>query len=113
MFIYILHCGGIANLRTKIGISCNPERRATMLRVGTPFNLRLVKYWEIPDADARDIEKEVHALLKPKRVNGEWFRCTDGDAMDAVLKVLYRRRIKRWPSEIEREAAESGSGDVT
>jgi hypothetical protein len=107
MFIYVIFSGNAPMPRSKIGISLNPHARAQDISAGSPWTVRLIKAWEVPADQARSIEKEVHESLKDKRVRGEWFRVTTGTAMQAVLTVLFRRGILRWPSQIEREAREA------
>lgn len=54
----------------KIGWSANPKQRIAALRLANPSRLRLVGMI----AAIRPQETEIHALLKPWRIRGEWYR---------------------------------------
>ncbi|NYS79489.1 MULTISPECIES: GIY-YIG nuclease family protein [Halomonadaceae] len=63
--------GNYGNLRVKIGISANVERRIGQLRTGSPYKLKLMG-WIKPDDD-RTLEKLLHQKYAPVNAHGEWF----------------------------------------
>ncbi len=67
-YIYLIRCGRYF----KIGVADNPAQRLTMLQIGNPHRLVLVKYW--PSINATDEERRIHALLARYHVRGEWFK---------------------------------------
>ena len=81
MNIYIVRA---ANGFHKIGISNNPNRRAEAIATSSPFAVQLAHHVECDPNLARRIEMRAHALLKTKRVNGEWFDCSTAEALEAV-----------------------------
>lgn len=72
-YIYLIRCGKYF----KIGISGNPLKRAESIQTSTPYKTELL-YAERFE-NATEIEKELHQLLKDKRVRGEWFELQKGD----------------------------------
>ncbi len=59
------------NLRIKIGISEEVNRRLKQLQTGSPYELKLMG-WIEPEND-RALEKELHTKYSKERTHGEWF----------------------------------------
>lgn len=69
----------------KIGVSRNPEGRLVQLQAGCPEKLHIVYVCILAD-QARNVEGFAHRLLKKQAVGGEWFNCSEDEAMQAVNK---------------------------
>lgn len=67
-FVYLISAKG-SGLH-KIGYATDVEKRLSSLQTGSGGKLALEKSWPGTRAD----EKALHDLLKPYRINGEWFR---------------------------------------
>lgn len=63
--------GNYGNLRVKIGISINIQRRIRQLQTGSPYDLKLMG-WIEPRND-RDLEKQLHQKYAPVNTHREWF----------------------------------------
>lgn len=57
-----------ASGRVKIGRSQDPRERLHSLQTASPDDLLLLHVWN------RDIESELHALMRPWALRGEWFQ---------------------------------------
>ena len=71
----------------KVGRSDDPARRAHDLQAGHFFTMTVVARVE----HAGRHERAVHAALQDRRIQGpgvEWFRCSLGDALVAIGRVL-------------------------
>ena len=66
--------GSLESGTVKIGRSDNPENRLAKLQTGNPH--KLVLYGFI-DNVSQELESELHRILDPFRLEGEWFRLTD------------------------------------
>lgn len=72
----------------KIGMTKTPQRRLSTLKVGLPFNVRIAHLRWLPDAEtAQLVEQGAHTSLKSKRLNGEWFSCSEEEAITAIEAV--------------------------
>lgn len=71
----------------KIGVSCNPQKRLQTLNGAMPRGgVRLV-YQSGRTEFAYLIEKRIHAVLKDRRLNGEWFDISPEEAMAAIAGI--------------------------
>ena len=69
-YVYLLYCAG----KYKIGFSNNVERRVKQLDT-RPFPLYCVA--KIYSTMAYQVEQEVHRMLEPYKVDGEWYEFDD------------------------------------
>lgn len=70
MFLYVI----TDNKNIKIGIAKDVKKRLACLQTGNAHKLKVYRLVNIPDnIDARKIEKTMHDILSPYRLNGEWF----------------------------------------
>ncbi|MHB2169981.1 GIY-YIG nuclease family protein [Alsobacter sp. R-9] len=67
MFIYIMTSGKFC----KVGISKRPKARRNSMTTASPKPLSL--FASIRSANAAEVERQAHELLKPHRTSGEWF----------------------------------------
>src|SRR5690554_456689 len=65
----------------KVGYSTQPQRRLISLQTGSPYQLSMIGY--VPATIQQ--ERELHALLAPWRVAGEWFQECAGIHLFASL----------------------------
>lgn len=94
-FIYCVEACGLDQV--KIGITRgNPMGRLISLQTGSPVNLKLIAV--IPLSDPLFFERVMHAALRDRRKNGEWFADDDGrirgffiaKSAEAHLRLLKR-----------------------
>jgi hypothetical protein len=57
----------------KVGIAKDVNKRIKSLQTGNPYNLKIYRIVEIPDAYARTIEHDMHCYLYQYKLTGEWF----------------------------------------
>lgn len=69
----------------KIGVSRNPEARLASLQTGCPYHLHIVYVCVVKD-QAYEVEGLAHTLLRGRKIGGEWFECSEGEAIEAVNK---------------------------
>lgn len=80
-WIYIMK--DTANDWIKVGYSNNPKYRESTLQSEKPSIELLAKYW-----GTQDQERAVHRVLDKYRYRGEWFKCTEEIAREAIKRVL-------------------------
>lgn len=93
-FIYAIRC----NEFVKIGIALWPPQRIGEMQVGNPYDLELIRQYRVSTEDAFLIEKNAHAKLSEHSKRGEWFKCSNEEAFDAIetahkiqnSKILYK-----------------------
>ncbi len=90
-FVYAI---GDETGRVKIGWSSDPLRRLTKIRSDCSFPVSLLGVVSATRAQ----EGEVHALLKPWRINREWFRCEG--PVRAFISMLRKPRPEVVEPEI-------------
>lgn len=71
----------------KIGVSRDPEARLSQLQIGCPYELHIAYVCTLQD-QAHDVESFAHMLLGKRAVGGEWFQCSEREAIDAVDKSV-------------------------
>ena len=91
----------ISGQTVKIGWSSAPALRVSKVRSDTPADVRLVGFVE----STVEQEREIHGLLAPFRVFGEWFRLEG--AVVAFVDALRGRGIKA--ASRRSESAEKGA----
>lgn len=81
--VYIIGgtCGPI-----KIGQSTYPPKRLDVLQTSFPYRLWIHHSWEHPAANL--IEKKCHLALTSRRLCGEWFDCSVGDASSMIKRII-------------------------
>lgn len=70
----------------KIGVSCDPEARLKQLQTGCPYKLHIA-YVCILASQAYEVETSAHDILSQQAVGGEWFKCSENQAIDAVNRA--------------------------
>lgn len=70
------------NLRVKIGISANVQRRVNQLQTGSPYLLRLMGWIEANND--RTLEKQLHQKYASENTHREWFSL---DATDVFQEL--------------------------
>jgi Meiotically up-regulated gene 113 len=70
----------------KIGISAHPEIRAKQLQTAYPQRVTVQRTWH--HTNARAVEAEVHRLLAPWRIRGEWFDVSQIRATAAIQRAI-------------------------
>ncbi len=85
MYVYEI---GAGDGLVKVGWSSNVERRLDALQTGSPVTLRVIAAECCgTDCAAKAREKELHKLLAPHRLRGEWFRLNESDLVVHFSKV--------------------------
>lgn len=79
----------------KIGVSCNPEGRLAQLQTGCPHHLHIAYVCVVKD-QAYEVEGFAHMLLGRQAIGGEWFKCSENEAIEAVNRsaASYGKKIK-------------------
>lgn len=70
----------------KIGRACDPEARLASYQTNSPhrdYQLEHTVYFH----DCYSAERELHARLESRRLNGEWFRLTVDEAVDQINQL--------------------------
>lgn len=78
-FVYVIQCGKFV----KIGVAVDVVSRLSMLQIGNPYDLKLLKSIDTHEPFA--LEQEIHRGLKKYRVRGEWFKLPK-PVLDLLLK---------------------------
>lgn len=74
--------GDYDNLRVKIGMSKDINKRLSQLQTGSPYKLKLMGWIEVDDA--KYLEKALHAKYKDRIVHGEWFHLGPCDVLKEI-----------------------------
>lgn len=90
-YVYLVACHGPSETYVKIGLTCNLKRRISAIQTGCP--LRIAHAFAIPSEhceEARGLEKLLHMLLRPEKLQGEWYKGSEGffSVLDAVLRRI-------------------------
>lgn len=83
-YVYVMRCGAGFH---KIGISHNPQKRANDLARCRADGDVTVVYTCGPYRAAGKIESGAHGILKSQRMAGEWFDCSQDEAVDAINSI--------------------------
>lgn len=83
----------------KVGIASDPVSRRADLQVGCPEPIQLVCPGDVERDDAREIERDIHRMLSPYRIRGEWFRAPLA-LVHRIYKIAWVRA--RYPAVIAR-----------
>lgn len=76
----------------KIGISNNPKRRATEIRLNSGLSIDVLKV--LPCENAFDVEQWLHKEFSGNRLEGEWF---EGICVEDVVRKFYKHDNFRIP----------------
>ena len=90
-YIYVIAGGDLL----KIGRSWAPGGRVREMQTGSPVELRLVHEVPVPGKTAPKVERRAHRILQDFHVRGEWYRCTDIEAVAAITDAVSAFSIKR------------------
>lgn len=97
-YVYVISAGPCTH---KIGISVHPEGRLASLQTGSPLRMKLV--FSIETEHAANIEWRAHSILRPNRLEGEWFDVGATTAIRAVKQAMLDLengcRSEPWPDE--------------
>lgn len=73
----------------KIGSTSNVYSRFKYLQGASPFEIQCAFYACPPDGICHvQVELTAHLILRESRVRGEWFKCSIGDAIDAIRNAI-------------------------
>jgi hypothetical protein len=86
MYIYVIG----TQQRQKIGFSSDVGRRLSMLQTGNSEKLTIHHTIEVPDDQARYVERTIHQQYNYLRVKGEWFNMTVEQAKLAIDHAAIR-----------------------
>lgn len=105
-YIYVI---GATDRPLKVGHSLYPDARLDAFRKMTPDRLDLLHLREVRWAERLFAERYAHALLWPRRVQGEWFDVSDAEAILAVDLAVEGTQAGRLPPGLTgRQAAGFG-----
>lgn len=83
--VYILTCREFKNLY-KVGKANDISVRVKYLQIALPYEV-IVEY-AIPTSFATNIEAQIHRLLKPFHVKGEWYEI-DRKMLDRIKSTVW------------------------
>lgn len=81
--VYVMRCDDLV----KVGFSKDVERRRYALSPKGKRSALTLEHCSMPLMKPRCVEKAAHQALMPDRVEGEWFRSSVDQAIDAVEKA--------------------------
>lgn len=94
MNVYIIRLHGISGRPlklVKIGLANDVEHRLAQICTATPFSADAAHTFRFASRTlAQRVERETHAILAKRRLNGEWFRVTPAEAVRAVEQAVRR-----------------------
>lgn len=82
-YVYAISC----DRYHKIGKANDVEARLSNLQIGNPVRCKIAYQRPFNPEVVTDVEKATHRLLAGKRHQGEWFRCTKRQAIEAIEKA--------------------------
>lgn len=77
MYLYCISDGSLC----KFGYSVDPQRRLRSLQTGSSSQLQLVHCIAVLEDQGRVLERTFHREYAYRRVRGEWFRCSEQEAV--------------------------------
>ena len=77
MYLYCISDGSLC----KFGYSVDPLRRLKSLQTGSSSQLQLVHCILVEEDQGRVLERTFHREYAYRRVRGEWFRCSEQEAV--------------------------------
>lgn len=95
MYVYVISAG---DLRHKVGVAKDPDRRCRDLQCGSADKLVVVHREQI-GLRAIEIEHAAHGLIRDKRLHLEWFAVSADEAVDAIRRAVAGERAPKPPSK--------------
>jgi hypothetical protein len=80
----------------KVGKAVDVKKRIAQLQTGSPRKLRPLVSVEIACGGASDVEACCHKKLNAKRAVGEWFSCTQAEAIEALVASAIPYISAKW-----------------
>lgn len=108
MFVYFIRTTA-KPFRVKIGKSSDPIARMRTLQTGCPVRLKLLGTLKCEsDSHAFEVEKAMHEVLAPFRLDGEWFKLTQVVRL-AIHRVVYSSKeavsgffqCNKWKADVK------------
>lgn len=102
----------------KVGVSSDPDKRLRQLQTGSAHHLSIARLWPMESREvALSIEADIHLILAPREMCGEWFAVNPESASGAAIlagiarqgavdEIDHGRRLRRICTEL-REAYEA------
>lgn len=94
MNVYIVRMRGITRRPlklVKVGLANDVAHRLGQISTATPFSADAVHTFRFASRRlAQRVERETHMILAARRLNGEWFRVTPVEAVQAVEQAVTR-----------------------
>lgn len=88
-FVYFVTIGEPYPTHVKIGFTAkDPHDRVKSLQTGCPFQMCLLGFV----FGTRDMERELHDVLRDQRLHGEWFEFA-GYAEDVINGIIYAEAV--------------------
>lgn len=91
MYVYVISCAAYH----KVGMARDPLRRMREMQVGNPFEMRIIRTFEVADYMASSIEARTHTVLREYHVRGEWFSAPEAMVLAAVESSLGNNAVTR------------------
>jgi DNA-binding XRE family transcriptional regulator len=111
-FVYVI---GPSDGPFKIGIADDVKSRRSILNVGNPEYLRIWHYHEAAsEAEAKEIETELHHHYQASHIRGEWFQLREADLPNIKQTLLNVTFLKCAPEgwTIERKSCNEFTSEV-
>lgn len=83
-FLYVIRCGDYF----KVGRATNPDKRLGVIKSSSPYDVELLVVYDIPYPGIARAEETAHRLLAAHHHRGEWFRCDQAIALEAVNRAF-------------------------
>lgn len=99
MFVYVMQCRDLV----KIGISYNPESRASLFQIGNPFGIKLIA--KVKSSSPSMYEKALHAQFSHRKVHGEWFKLEKQELDELINEFQFSPRAFPERSRIKRQTS--------
>lgn len=90
MHIAIVYVISWTDRPVKIGMTWDLKGRLESLQCGNPFELKVLKAFEVPFNCVRKIESEAHAQLADHRMASEWFDVPAAEAIGRVRDIAWK-----------------------
>lgn len=83
-YVYVMRCADAF----KVGVAIDVEARRRDIQITNPHSVSVVMFRSFYCRSyAIRVEREVHAILKPRHIHGEWFTGPEADIRGAVVAV--------------------------
>jgi hypothetical protein len=89
-YVYLWACAMPGGMHVKVGMTNNPDRRATEFRTNSPLRVHRHVVCQCPDRSASyGLEQTILAEFKTWKARGEWVR-VPADRLDAFIATCTR-----------------------